>query len=98
MSVSASPELLALCRGEQVSLLASLLCAGCPCPCPEPLSLHGALFQMWTSVSPTHVRMEPPASMVPATLAAGACQASEAPTARLVSMGLLVWQGWLCHI
>ena len=95
MSVSAGPELPALCRGEQVSLPASPPCAGSSCPCPELLSPPGALFQMWTSVSPTRVRTEPPASMVLATSAAGARRASEAPTARPVSAGPPARQGRL---
>lgn len=58
------------------------------CPCAELLPQPGALFQMWTSVSPTHVRTEPPASTVLAASAAGACRASEAPAVRVVSTGL----------
>lgn len=44
---------------------------------------------MWMSASPSHVRMEPPASTVPAGSPAGARQASEATIVRLVSSAAL---------
>lgn len=75
----------ALLQGAGLAPNVTAVCWKCVCPHPELLSPCGALFQMWMSASPSHVRMEPPASMVLAGSPAGALQASEATTAKLVS-------------
>ncbi|KAF2981748.1 hypothetical protein EK904_014766, partial [Melospiza melodia maxima] len=73
------------CHGAGLALSVTAACWQSVCPCPELLSPPGAVFQMWMSASPSHVRMEPPASTVLAGSPAGARQASEATAVRLVS-------------